>query len=286
MTKRVLVAGCGDVGTRVARKLREAGCEVYGLRRSPRPVGDGVQVLAADLSDPETLRELPPGITHVVHLPTPDARTEAAYRAVFIDGLRHLLDALDTDRLQRIVFVSSSAVYGDHDGGRVDETTPPAPPGFNGTVLWEAERWLASRGLPAVVLRLAGLYGPGRTGLFDRLRAGKVRVPRRHAFWSHRIHVDDAAAAIVHLLHLPHPEALYLGVDDTPLPIDVLYDDLASRLGATPPPDGPPPSGIGNKRLDNARLRESGFELRWPDARDGYAALLESLDPDRNGSPS
>ncbi len=274
MTKRVLVAGCGDVGMRVARQLRAEGHDVSGLRRSPSGPVDGVRMLAADLAAPASLRALPPGITHVAFLPAPDRRAEAAYRAVFVDGLRHLLDALDTGRLERIVFVSSSAVYGDHAGGRVDEATPPDPPGFNGAVLLEAERWLAGRGLPATILRLAGLYGPGRTRLFERLRAGAVRVPRGETFWSHRIHVDDAAAAIVHLLLMEQPEPLYVGVDDTPLPLDVLCDHLAGLLDAPMPVDGPPPAGIGNKRLANARLRRSGWAPRWPDARDGYAALL------------
>src|SRR5699024_489015 len=143
-----------------------------------------------------------------------------------------------------------------------------------GAVLLEAERRLAAQGLPVTVLRLAGLYGPGRTRLFGRLRAGAVRVPRGEPFWSHRIHVDDAARAIVHLLSMEHPEPLYLGVDDTPLPLDVLYDHIAGLLDVPVPADGPPPVGIGNKRLANTRLRQSGWVPRWPDAREGYAAIL------------
>lgn len=274
MTNRVLVAGCGDVGMRVVRQLRHQGCDAFGLRRSLHDCADGVPMLAADLTDPSSLRNLPCGITHVAYLPTPDARTGAAYRAIFVDGLRYLLDAVDTALLRRIVFVSSSAVYGDHGGAWVDEATPPEPPGFNGAALLEAERWLVGTGLPATILRLAGLYGPGRTGLFGRLRAGKVHVPRGRPFWSHRMHVDDAAAAIVHLLLLPRPGSLYLGVDDTPLPLDVLYDHLARLLEVPLPPDGPPPPGIGNKRLGNARLRQSGWRPLWPDARGGYAAWL------------
>src|SRR5699024_413879 len=161
-----------------------------------------------------SLRRLPDGITHVVYLPTPGERTETAYRAVFVNGLKYLLTALDGATLQRLLFVSSTAVYGDHAGAWVDETTPPDPPGFNGAVLLEAERRLAAQGLPATVLRLAGLYGPGRTRLFEGLRAGAVRVPRGEPFWSHRIHVDDAARAIGHLLSMEHPEPLYLSGDD------------------------------------------------------------------------
>ncbi len=273
---RVLVAGCGDVGSRLARRLVARGEAVAGLRRSDAPLPEGVRRVRADLADASSLAALPAGIEQLVYLPTPDARTPEAYRRVFVDGLERLLDALDPASLARVVFVSSSAVYGDHAGDWVDESTPPRPPGFNGEILLEAEQRLMARGLPATVLRLAGLYGPGREGLLRRLVAGEARAPVAPPFWGNRIHVEDAAAAIDHLLALPAPEALYLGVDDTPMPLHELYGFLAARLGAPAPADGPPPRGIGNKRLSNRRLRESGFVPRWPDAREGYAAMIDA----------
>ena len=276
MTEQVLLAGCGDLGLRVARLLRARGDTVYALRRNPPASNaDGIEWLRADLATPESLRGLPTCITQVVYLPTPDRREPAAYRATFVDGLRHLLAALDGIHLQRLLFVSSSAVYGEHHGGWVDEDTPVAPPGFNGAVLLEAEQLLAAWPTCAIVLRLAGLYGPGRLQLLERLRAGTARVPRGTPHWANRIHVEDAARAIVHLLQLTDPQSCYLGVDSTPLPIHVLYDELARLIGAPPPRDGPSPAGIGSKRLSNARLLASGFVPDWPDARIGYAALID-----------
>jgi nucleoside-diphosphate-sugar epimerase len=275
MSERILMAGCGDLGQRVAKRLRDRGDEVFALRRHPPAVAtDGVRWLQGDLTRPSTLRSLPAGISQLVYLPTPDARDEAAYRAVFVEGLRHLLDAMDRSALARVLFVSSSAVYGEHGGDWVDEDTPPDPAGFNGAVLLEAERWLAAQLPGAVALRLAGLYGPGRLQLIDRLRAGQLRVPRAQSHWANRIHIDDAAAAVAHLLGLPAPAPLYLGVDDTPLPLDALYDHLAALVGVPPPAEGEPPPGVGSKRLSNARLRASGLRMQWPDARAGYAALL------------
>lgn len=268
----VLIAGAGDVGTRVARRLVAQGKQVFALRRGGMSPDPAIRWLRGDLTRPDTLRSLPK-VDAVVFAPTPDARDEAAYRAVFLDGLRHLIEALPAPP-RRTLFVSSTAVYGEHAGDWVDETTPTEPPGFNGRVLVEAEQWLASRDLGGISLRLAGLYGPGRTQLLDRLRDGKVTAPRGRSVFANRIHVDDAAAAIVHLLSLDAPEPLYVGVDDTPLPVDELYDYLAGLLGAAPPPDGPSAAGIGNKRMSNARLRATGFQCRWPDARMGYAALL------------
>ena len=268
----VLVAGAGDVGTRLARRLVAEGRQVFALRRGEAAGGDGIAWLRGDLTRRETLASLP-RVDAVVFAPAPDARDEAAYREVFLGGLRHLCEALPSEPA-RTLFVSSSAVYGEHGGDWVDEDTPPDPPGFNGHVLLEAERWLASHGAGGVSLRLAGLYGPGRTQLFERLRDGKAAVPRGQRVYANRIHVDDAAAALAFLLDLDAPEAVYVGVDDTPLPIDELYDHLARLLGAPPPPDGPGPAGVGNKRLSNARLRAAGFRCEWPDARDGYATLV------------
>lgn len=276
MSERVLLAGCGDLGLRVAQRLRARGDEVWALRRQP-PVSDerGIHWLRGDLTQPMTLSGLPAGITQLVYLPTPDRRDAAAYRATFVDGLHHLLDALGHDSLQRVLLVSSSAVYGEHGGAWVNEGTPPAPPGFNGAMLLEAEQILAVQTPTSIVLRLAGLYGPGRMQLLERLRGRQVAVPRTLPHWANRIHVDDAAAAVVHLLQLADPLPLYLGVDSTPLPLDVLYDHLAGLIGAPLATDGPAPTGIGSKRLSNARLRDSGFVPQWPDAREGYAALLD-----------
>ena len=275
-SERVLLAGCGDLGRRVAQRLADRGAAVWALRRHPPAEQGAIQWVQGDLSDPASLDGLPEGITRVVFLPAPDAREESAYRAVFVDGLRHLFGALDRAACRRVVFISSSAVYGEHEGAWIDETTPPEPLGFNGRVLLEAEQWLGLQAVSSVVLRLAGIYGPGRLQLIERLRSGQARVPRDVPHWANRIHVDDAADAIVHLLMLDEVLPLYLGTDDTPLPLDVLYDFLAREMDISLPHAGAAPTGIGSKRLSNARLRESGFVVRWADAREGYAALLKS----------
>lgn len=275
VSERVLLAGCGDLGLRVAQRLRMRGDEVWALRRTPPLAADaGIHWLRADLTVAQTLHHLPAGLTQLVYLPAPDRRDAGAYGALFADGLRNLLAADGMETLQRVLLVSSSAVYGEHDGAWVDEDTPTAPLAFNGSLLRDVEQWLSAQRVRSIVLRLAGLYGPGRVQLLERLRAGSVTVPRVPPHWGNRVHADDAAEAIAHLLRLADPLALYLGVDDTPMPLDVLYDHLARLIGAPLPPAGMAPANVGSKRLSNARLRASGFVPQWPDARAGYAALL------------
>lgn len=274
MTERVLLIGCGDLGQRVARRFLARGDLVYALRRHPPADDSGIQWLQGDITRADTLPALPAGITRLIHVPAPGARDADVYRGVFVDGLRNVLDALDTTQLKRVVFVSSSAVYGEHHGDWVDEDTPPAPQGFNGRVLLEAEAALAARGLSSTSIRLAGLYGPGRLQLIERLRSGAAGAPRQPEHWANRMHIDDAASAVFHLALLPEVAPVYVGCDDTPLPLHVLYAELASMAGAPEPRDAPAPANVGSKKLSNARLRASGFTLQWPDSRQGYAALL------------
>lgn len=275
MTERVFLIGCGDLGQRVARRFLARGDEVHALRRHP-PAGDasGIRWLQGDITRPGSLPALPEGVTRLIHLPAPGARDPEVYRQVFIDGLKNVLQALDASRLKRIVFVSSSAVYGEHHGDWVTEETPPAPQGFNGRVLLEAEAALAAQPVSSAALRLAGLYGPGRLQLIERLRSGAAGAPTRPEHWANRIHIDDAAAAVVHLALLPEVAPVYIGCDDTPLPLHTLYADLARLIDAPEPREAPAPANVGSKKLSNARLRASGLTLQWPDSRLGYAALL------------
>lgn len=267
---RALIAGCGDVGTRAGLLLAEAGWQVTGLRRAgalPAPLA----VVHADLTRPATLAGLA-AVDLVLYLPTPGARNEAAYRAVFVDGPAALLAALPRPP-SRLVFVSSTAVHGDHGGDWVDEDTPPAPEGFNGAVLLEAEQRLLAGTVPTVVARLAGIYGPGREWLLHRARQG---APCRADLWTNRIHAQDAARMLVHLAGLRDPYPVYLGVDDEPATECAVLGWLAARLGLPPPPAGGAAGGamaVGNRRLRNARLKASGFAFEYPDFRAGYAGL-------------
>ncbi len=280
--KRVLIAGCGDLGLRVARllDLENSANHSWGLRRQPdlESTQDipGLTWLAGDLTQPSTLRDLPKDITHVLYTAAPNARTEADYRAVYRDGLEHVLQAVSSPALQRVLFVSSTAVYGDQGAQWIDEDTPTAPKSFNGRVLLETEQWLHSQSaqFETVSLRLSGIYGPGRSYLLDRLRAGQATAPAAESHWVNRIHIEDAAAAVLHLMNLPKPQPIYLVTDSTPLPMRVLYEALAKLVGGPTPPEGAAPASVGSKRLSNARLRDSGFTLRWPDSREGHAALI------------
>jgi nucleoside-diphosphate-sugar epimerase len=276
-----LIAGCGDTGIRIANLLVAQGQKVYGLRRTPTALPANLIPIVADLTDPATLHSLPADIETLVYLPTPSQRTHKAYQQIFRDGLEHLLCALPqaATTLRRIVFISSSAVYGEHHGAWVDEETQCHPLAFNGEILLSTEHWLLQNFANACVLRFAGIYGSGRTRLIEDVRAQKVRVHAGAIRYTNRIHVDDAAAAVVHVLGLQQVHPIYNVVDNLPAADAEVYDWLADKLDVARPAreDKSANDTLGNKRVSNARLRASGFAHRYADYRAGYGAIIDAL---------
>lgn len=276
MGERILIVGCGFVGSRLAHDLRRGGHEVWGLSRSQPDLPDGAHWVTADVTSPTSLTGLP-AVDYVVFCASAGESSDERYRAVYVDGLSNVLRAYRARPPKRLAFVSSTAVYHQTDGGWVDEASPTEPVHFSGQRTLEAEAIVRSAGLPAVVLRCAGIYGPSRTRLIDSVRNGTARWAEGAPRYTNRIHRDDVAGALAHLLFLPSPLPLYVGVDRDPAPEREVFSFLAERLGVAPPPAGPVEGRhrlTGNKRCDGSRLRASGYELRFPSFRDGYAAML------------
>ncbi|MFI7482513.1 SDR family oxidoreductase [Kocuria sp. M1R5S2] len=269
-----VIAGCGDLGTEIGLRLAGLGHEVVGLRRRAELVPPPLTGVSVDLST--EVPELPGDVDLLVVATAADERTPEAYEAAYVDSLRHVFDGVRAagSLPRRALLISSTAVCGSGDGEVVTEDTPPDPVTPTARVLLEAEDLFHEQFPYGTVLRLSGLYGPGRTRLIDKVRSGDAAGG---AAWTNRIHRDDAAAAAVHLLTMAdQPLTLYLGTDDRPVPEREVLEFVAQELGVPLPEDVPeadsPPRGA--KRLSNARLRESGFEFRYPTYREGYRAVL------------
>ncbi|KRC66113.1 hypothetical protein ASE12_15930 [Aeromicrobium sp. Root236] len=267
----MLLVGCGDLGADVGVRLAARGHSVLALRRRAELVPPPLQGLSVDLTRNQP--ELPPlDLAYLVVALTARPRTEESYRATYVDGMVRALDALaDAGQVaRRAVLVSSTGVFGDLDPGVLaDESTTPSPADGPARMLLRAEEVFRERVPGGTVLRLSGLYGRGSTRLVDQVRAGAVTDPNR---WTNRIHRDDAAAAVVHLLtNDAAPEALYVGTDDEPALLGDVAAHLAAQLGAPAPPAADAELGHG-KRFSNARLRASGWVPDFPTYREGYAA--------------
>ncbi|UOD49293.1 sugar nucleotide-binding protein [Orrella daihaiensis] len=289
---KLLIAGFGDLGQTLAQTcLTTAGWEqtaVLAIRRNPpnKVYASNISWIQADLSQPESLAALTDHvaeITHVVYCAAPSERLESAYRSTYVDGLRNLVQYLTAQKASpaqkshhappQLLFVSSTAVYDNQTKGEFDETSPTKPRGFNGRILLEAETWLAQHWAGAIILRLSGIYGPNKTGLLTSIASGTATIPTNPDFIANRIHIEDAARAILHLLG-SRQSGVFIGTDSHPIPLADLYRGLARMLGAPEPKSGSASPMMGKKRLSNQKLLSTGLKLKWPDSMLGYKALI------------
>ncbi|MGB5290027.1 MAG: SDR family oxidoreductase [Lysobacterales bacterium] len=271
---RVLIAGCGDVGNVLAMALLKDGHTVFGLKRDTSSLPSGVHAVSADLLDTATLTNLPDAIDWLVFMPTPAGRTQAAYEAIFIQGWKNLWAGLKQHPARSLV-VSSTAVFGEDSGGIVNEETDPRPTGFNGKVLLEMEQLAGRCTDKLVVVRISGIYGPGRERLIRLAASDGLEIQQDPPSFTNRIHRDDAAAALKHLLEIDNPHALYVATDDRPAPRYEVVNWLARMQGCASPRGLRDESAARGKRVSNQRLRDSGFKLSYPDYQAGYAAVLK-----------
>jgi nucleoside-diphosphate-sugar epimerase len=277
----VLIAGCGDVGSRLARQLLVAGWEVHGLRRDVSRLPEGVIGVAGDLFNKECPPTWPIGaVDYLVYCAAATDHDEAGYRRAYIEGLQHVLEWLDDygQAPSRLLFVSSSSVYGQQDGEWVDETSSAVAAGFSGRVMLEAERVALNSGIPASIVRLTGIYGPGRERLLTQVRQG-YRVAVDPPLYANRIHADDAAALMAYLLEADRRgvalDDIYIGVDDAPQALAEVVGWLREYLGVTQWAEDASVRRTGSKRCSNARAKALGWTPKYPSFREGYAAILD-----------
>lgn len=289
---RVAILGCGYVGLALGRTLDEGGHDVVGVRRSSGgldAVEDaGLEPVAADVTDAEALRAVP-DVDAVVFAASAGGRGAAAARTTYVEGLRTAVEHFGgrEDPPDRLLYTSSTGVYGDHGGDWVDEGTPLDPSDDRTAALIDAER-VALEEAPAVgvdptIVRLGGIYGRDRFRL-DRYLEGPVT-----GGYLNLVHRADAAGILQYLLaeDLARGEVV-LGVDDEPVDRWALGDWLAEQLGRDPPPkqtieerlaDVDSSTGRArriraNKRCSNAKLRGLGYAFTYPTYRDGLTRVL------------
>ncbi len=276
----VMIAGCGDVGSELARRLLAEGWQVYGLRRDTAALPAGVVPVAGDLCAAERPADWPAQLDYMVYCPAAGKRDADLYQRLYVEGLQHALSWLGERKrpLRHLLQVSSSGVYAQQAGEWVTENSPALADSGSASALLAAEDVALRSGHPASVVRLTGIYGPGRNRLIEQARAG-MNVPAEPPQYTNRIHRDDAAGLLAHLLlQVEQRELLapcYLGVDDEPAPLHEVVGWLQQQLGASPQPEGPTSTRVGSKRCSNALARESGWVPQYPSYREGYAALLD-----------
>lgn len=295
MSPSALIIGCGYLGRRVGRLLAGGMIRVQGTVRSAERAKKlpawGIEPILADVLAPDSLARLP-AAELAVYCVGFDRATARSYREVAVEGLRAALQQL-AGRVGRLVYASSTGVYGQTDGGWVDEQSPTEPSHETGRALLEAEEVLgqctAAGSIEGVILRFSGLYGPGRIIGRDRLLHGEP-INGDPDSYLNLIHIDDAARAVVAALERGRPGRLYLASDDRPASRREYYGRLAELLGVAEPRFESPaesPAGArrdGNRRVSNRRLREElGLALNYRDFETGLPAALAA---ERAGDPA
>lgn len=287
-----LVVGCGYLGRRVARQWLADGCQVYATtrdrRKADRLAEDGLKPIVCDLLQTNTFVGLP-DVETVLFAVGYDRTAGSSIHEVYVEGLRNVLSALPPTT-KRIVYISSTGVYGSSDGDWLDESSPCNPTREGGKACLAAERLLSEHplGSRAIVLRLAGLYGPGRIPRRADLLAGKpIAAPSRG--WLNLIHVDDAAAVVLAAETKATPPALFLVSDGRPVLRGDYYGELARLLGAAEPQFEPPAEdspvaqrASADKRIDNSHLLEMlQIQLAYPSYREALAAIVREEEEKR-----
>jgi nucleoside-diphosphate-sugar epimerase len=280
---RVLIAGCGYIGQAAADLFHAAGWVVEGWTRSAESAASlsakPYPVRVVDVSKPAQLAECRPvaaGFDAVVHCASSSGGDAEMYRKVYLDGARNLLE---TFRRSKLLFTSSTSVYAQRDGSWVTEESDAKPMRETSRVLLETERLvLADSG---VVVRLAGIYGPGRSALLNKFLKGTAIIDPENDRFVNQVHRDDIASALLLLLSQEADGAqIYNVVDDQPILQSECYRWLGQRLNRPLPPIGRSTQerkrGDSNKRVSNAKLCALGWTPRYPTFAD---AMEKSILP-------
>jgi nucleoside-diphosphate-sugar epimerase len=284
---RVLIVGCGYVGLPLGAELTRQGHEVFGLRRSALAEAEmksaGITPLHADITQPDSLKKLPRNFDWVVNCSASGGGGADDYRKVYLEGNRNLLAWLANSPLKKFVYTSSTSVYAQNDGSVVTEKSPTEPEAPTAQVLVETEKLLLAavteRQFPAVILRVAGIYGPGRGHSFKQFLRGEARIEGDGSRWLNMIHRDDLIGVIITALERGAPGEIFNAADNAPSSQLEFFTWLAAKLNQPLPPKIVADAevwrkrGVTNKRVSNTKLHaELKYEFQFPDFRPGYAA--------------
>jgi nucleoside-diphosphate-sugar epimerase len=289
---RILIIGCGYVGLRLGAVLAWEGNEVSGIRRTAatdKELGDaGIKPLIADVTQPNSLARLPRAFDWIVNCVSSSRGGVKEYRRIYLQGMRNIVEWLRGAEVRKFVYTSSTSVYGQKDGSLITETEPARPAAENAQVLVEAENVLLEAArqwkFPSVIMRISGIYGPGRGHWLKQYLAGEAVIEGSGDRILNMIHRDDVAGAIIAGLNLGRAGEIYNATDDEPVKQFELFQWLSRRLNRDLPPNKAAPQdsvrkrATTNKRVSNLKLKqELGYILKYPNFRLGYEAEILRL---------
>lgn len=290
---RVLIVGSGYVGSLLGYEMAKQGHEVYGLRRTSTSGSEtrmtGVKTLQADITQPGTLTSLPRDFDWVVNCAASGGGGAEDYQRLYLQGTRNLIEWLAAAPPKKFVYTSSTSVYGQNDGSLVKESSLTEPQAETAQVLVETEKVLLEAArttqFPSVILRVAGIYGPGRGHWFKQFLKDEARIEGKGERILNMIHLEDVVGVVMAALKNGRAGEIYNAVDDEPVSQLKFFEWLGGALDKPLPPAVPEDAeanrkrGVTNKKVSNRRLKmELGYQFKYPTFRQGYTAELIRLD--------
>ena len=283
MTPEVVIIGCGFLGEAAAALFSARGARVLGLVRSPESLaaltGASHETARCDVSDDTSVEALAPrlqGVPVAIHAVSAGGGGAQEYAALYRDGLKRIVDSWQP---RRVIFVSSTSVYGQDDGSWVTEESLTEPSRETGNILIEAEEIALAAG--GIAARLTGIYGPGRSYLLRNFLSGDAVLENGGGRWINQIHRDDGAAALGRLADPEVSPGIYNVTDDTPATQREVYGWMADFFGRPLPPEGAPGlalrRGVTSKRISNAKMRKLGWAPAYPSYRDALPLLSSAI---------
>lgn len=280
---KILIVGAGDIGGQLAIKLAQSGHDVWAMRRSDIEIGNNVQAIQGDVSDPETLLDMPSDIEILVYTVASPVFSQEGYHKYYYRGIRHVLHALKAQGQtpKHTFFTSSSSVYHQMDASWVDEDSATDPISFAGKELLLAEAALAKGYIPATSVRFPGIYGPGRNRMIEQARQGGHCDPAPEV-WTNRIHRDDCVGVLEFLIEKvlagEKVKSIYLACDSQPVTLFDILEWMKDRIGEVEPDhELPEATRRANRRCCNRRLIEAGYKFKFSNYQEGYEFVLKEL---------
>lgn len=276
----VLIMGCGYIGTHLGLLLAKNGHTVWGAKRKINTLPEAIRPVKVDVTH-LTDADLPESLDYVFYMVSPDDYSDEAYRIAYEHGVRNLLFALEKahQKPKRVIMVSSTGVYGQQRGEWVDESSITEPMDFAGFRVLMGEETFLDSTFTVSIVRLGGIYGPGRENLIQRVKNGQAKCSVRSPF-TNRIHLADAVGVLSHIMNLEEPDNIYVGVDSEPCSRNDVIQWVAKQLGIkvewSDNPDRAIHRPLSNKKCQNTRLLTSGYQFIYPSFKEGYGALIRS----------
>jgi len=276
MPSEVVFIGCGDIATRTALTLQDQSIRVLGVRRDISGLPEAIPAISADVLKTESL-----GFLHhsdadtLVYSLAASAFDRQSYTDAYIVGLRNTIAACNPDKLKRLIFISSTATYHQNDGSLVDEQSETKPTRFNGQIMLQAEKLALETGITTCV-RYSGIYGPDRLRMVNRVLNGQC-TPENTNTLTNRIHIEDCAGFLAHLIVQDSISDIINATDSSHVTANEIESFIAEQLGIAKQysVSGKSPRIAGSKRCSNQRMLDTGYRLKYPDYRSGYASLID-----------